>query len=211
MPRQARVVLPDRPHHVVQRGVRRERTFFCPEDYRAYLRIAAKAFDEAQVEIWAYCLMPNHVHLIATPTSEGGLAQAVGETHARYTRLINQRRQWAGSLWQGRFSSYAMDERYFLACARYVALNPVRAGLCKRAADWPWSSVRSHLLGMQDPLANTGPLLERLGAELCDFFDTDVDDRTRYQLRRAALAGSPLVWPEGQGTGTRTTPSASAN
>jgi putative transposase len=205
MPRQGRIVVKNSPHHVVQRGVRRERTFFSPEDYRIYLRIAASAFKDARVEVWAYCLMPNHVHLIATPSTANGLAEAVGATHARYTRVINERQRWNGSLWQGRFASFAMDERYFLACTRYVGLNPVRAGLCRRAIDWPWSSVRSHVLGFENTLLTPTALLERIGREVRDFFDCDVDDATRHQLRRAAVAGGPLLWKAAEGTGTRTT------
>ena len=103
MARMARYVVPGEPHHVIQRGNRRQTTFFRREDYAAYLRIAAEAFAEAQVEVWAYCLMPNHVHLIATPAREESLATAVAATHVRYTRRINGREDWTGYLWQGRF------------------------------------------------------------------------------------------------------------
>lgn len=163
MPRAARVVLPDTPHHIIQRGNRRQITFFSAADYRLYLRIAAEEFRAAKVQVWAYCLMPNHVHLIATPVDEAGLAQAVGATHVRYTRAINGRENWRGYLWQGRFASFPMDETYLLCCARYIGLNPVRAGLVKHAAAWPWSSVRAHVDGEPDPLVLTAPLSERLG------------------------------------------------
>ena len=82
-----------------------------------------------QVEIWAYCLMPNHVHLIAVPQSPDGLRLAIGEVHRRYTRMVNFREGWRGHLWQGRFASFVLDEPYVLTAARYVELNPVRAGL----------------------------------------------------------------------------------
>ncbi|MDR7116711.1 transposase [Caulobacter sp. BE254] len=91
MPRLARVVIPGVPHHVTQRGTRRQPTFFRASDYEAYIRMAAGEFSAARVEVWAYCLMPNHVHLIATPETVEGLARAVGATHVRYARYINDR------------------------------------------------------------------------------------------------------------------------
>jgi putative transposase len=192
MARRARVVIAGAPHHVTQRGNRRQRTFFQDSDYLAYLHLAAEAFAEAGVEVWAYCLMPNHVHLIAAPGRHEALARAVGATHLRYTRQINLRQRWTGYLWQGRFASFPMDEDYLRQCARYVGLNPVRAGLTRRAADWPWSSVGAHLTGRRDPLLTPGPLAERLGAEIERFFDVDVEAEARRRLRLATSTGRPL-------------------
>uniref|UniRef100_B0T185 Transposase IS200-like domain-containing protein n=1 Tax=Caulobacter sp. (strain K31) TaxID=366602 RepID=B0T185_CAUSK len=192
MVRMARLVVPGTPHHVTQRGNRRQATFFGDADYIAYLTLAAEAFRAAQVEIWAYCLMPNHVHLIAAPSHPSALAKAVGATHVRYTRHINLRERWTGYLWQGRFASFPMDEAYLRQCARYVGLNPVRAGLVARAADWPWSSVRAHLEGRADPLLTPGPLAERLNGEMERFFDLDVAEESRLKLRRATSTGRPL-------------------
>ena len=112
----------------------------------------AEACRQRAVEVWSYCLMPNHIHLIAVPSSEEGLRLAIGETHQRYTRRINFREKWRGYLWQGRFASFVMDEAYLLAAARYVELNPVRARLVTSAADWPWSSARAHRSGRDDCL-----------------------------------------------------------
>jgi putative transposase len=192
MARQARVVIPGTPHHVTQRGNRRQRTFFCEADYLAYLHLAAEAFREAEVQVWAYCLMPNHVHLIATPPRPQALAQAVGATHVRYTRQVNLRERWTGHLWQGRFASFPMGEDYLRQCARYVGLNPVRAGLARRAIDWPWSSVRAQVEGRHDPLLTPAPLAGRLGADMAGFFDLDVDEEARRRLRRASSTGRPL-------------------
>ncbi len=126
MARLARVVIPGLPHHVTQRGNRRQQTFFNDGDYAAYLELMSEWCREEGVEIWAHCLMPNHVHLIAVPKSENGLRRAIGEAHRRYTRRINFREKWRGYLWQGRFASFIMDEPYLLAAVRYVELNPVR-------------------------------------------------------------------------------------
>src|SRR3972149_902391 len=112
---------------------------------------------ERGVAVWAYCLMPNHVHLIAVPKSEDGPRRAIGEAHRRYTRRVNFREQWRGHLWQGRFASFVMDEPYLLAAARYVELNPVRAQLVAHGGDWPWSSARAHLSGRDDRVVKVAP------------------------------------------------------
>lgn len=192
MPRQARVVIPGCPHHVTQRGNRRQQTFFRDADYLTYLQIAAEAFGEAGVEVWSYCLMPNHIHLIATPRTAESLARAVGTTHLRYTRHINCRERWRGYLWQGRFGSFPMDEDYLRTCVRYVGLNPVRAGLTARAEDWPWSSVRAHLARQTDVLLTPGPVAERFGAELEALFACDVSHEARRRLHQATATGRPL-------------------
>src|SRR3990172_7401077 len=129
MARLARVVVPGYPHHVTQRGNRRQATFFDDDDYQAYRDLMAEWCRRCGVRVWAYCLMPNHVHLIAVPGSPEALRQAVGEAHRRYTRLVNFREGWRGHLWQGRFASFVMDEGHLLAAARYVERSPVRAGL----------------------------------------------------------------------------------
>ena len=147
MARLARVVVPGLPHHVTQRGNRRQETFFCPDDYPAYVELVREWCLRHAVRMWAYCLMPNHVHLIVVPPSKDALCRAVGEAHRRYTRRVNFRQQWRGHLWQGRFASFVMDEPYLLAAARYVERNPVRAGLVTRAEAWPYSSAGAHAAG----------------------------------------------------------------
>src|ERR1035437_250303 len=119
MVRIARIIAPGIPHHVTQRGNRRMQTFFCDQDYQEYINLMAQWCNRCNVAIWAYCLMPNHVHIIAVPETEGGLRQAIGETHRRYTCMINVREGWRGHLWQGRFTSFPMDERHLLAAVHY--------------------------------------------------------------------------------------------
>jgi len=163
MARIARVAVPDWPHHVTQRGNRRMQTFFGEADYRAYLSLVSEWCSRHGVAIWAYCLMPNHVHLIAVPAAAEGLARALGEAHRRYTRQVNFREKWRGYLWQGRFGSVAMDEPHLLAAARYVETNPVRARLVASAEDWPWSSAAAHVSGKEFRGHNTY-LLTNCGA-----------------------------------------------
>src|SRR5947208_7121938 len=159
MARLARVVAAGIPHHVTQRGNRRQQVFFGDDDYATYRGLLAEGCRAAGVAVWAYCLMPNHVHLILVPSDPDGLRAALGETHRRYTRHVNLREGWRGYLWQGRFASFPMDEARLLAGARYVELNPVRARLVRRARDWRWSSARAHLTGRDDGLAVARPLL----------------------------------------------------
>ena len=140
MARIARVVGPGIPHHITQRGNRRQETFFGAEDYQAYIELMREWCGYWKVEVWAYCLMPNHVHLIAVPPSEEGLRRAIGEAHRRYTRRVNFREGWRGHLWQGRFASFPLDERYLLAAARYIEQNPVAAGLVPNPESWTFSS-----------------------------------------------------------------------
>jgi putative transposase len=191
MVRLARLVIPGLPHHVTQRGNRRQQTFFCEEDYAAYVDLMADWCNERGVAIWAYCLMPNHVHLIAVPQSEDALARAIGEAHRRYTRRINFRQKWRGYLWQGRFASFVMDEPYLLAAARYVELNPVRAGLVADAADWRWSSARAHLSGRDDRLVRVAPMLAMI-ADWRAFLNSAMPEEELRDLREHGRTGHPL-------------------
>jgi len=147
MARLARVVLPGYPHHITQRGNRRQDVFFKKGDYEHYLELLKQWCAHERIEIWAYCLMTNHVHLIVVPKKKSNLGKAIGETHRRYTRMINLREHWKGYLWQGRFASYPMQKSWLLKAAAYVELNPVKAGMVKNAWDYRWSSVHAHLAG----------------------------------------------------------------
>src|SRR5690349_7717913 len=109
MPRKARIVMPGIPHHVTQRGNRRQRTFFRESDYQTYIDIMSQSCKATDVKIWAYALMPNHVHMIAVPGSAEALTTAIARAHETYTRLINFREGWQGHLWQGRYFSVPMS------------------------------------------------------------------------------------------------------
>ena len=163
MARLARAVAAGVPHHVTQRGNRRQPTFFGDADYEMYRALLATSCGRHGVTVWAYCLMPNHVHLILVPAAAPGLRLALGETHQRYTGVVNRRQGWVGHLWQGRFASCALDGSHLVAAVRYVELNPVRAWLAERAEDWPWSSARAHLAGRDDGLVAVAPLLDAVG------------------------------------------------
>jgi putative transposase len=195
MGRLARVVAVGVPHHITQRGNRRQTVFFSDSDYAAYRALLAEGCRNAGVAVWGYCLMPNHVHLILTPSTEDGLRAALGETHRRYTRRVNLREDWLGYLWQGRFASAPMDEDHLLAAARYVELNPVRAALAGRAEDWPWSSARAHLTGCDDGLVETRPLLDRVGSNWAGFLADGLSPAEHKAIQMAERSGRPLASP----------------
>ncbi len=148
MARIARVVVPGSWHHVTQRGNRRQTVFHGDDDRALYLDLLARYCRQRSVAITGYCLMGNHVHLIAVPAAPGGLAQALGRTHNDYARWFNTARGETGHLWQNRFYSCPLDERHQWEALRYVELNPVRAGLAADAAEWRWSSAAAHLAGI---------------------------------------------------------------
>jgi len=191
MARLARIVIPDIPHHVTQRGNRRETVFFQPGDYQFYLDLLSEAVENTKTEIWAYCLMPNHVHLIMVPSHIDGLRATLGETHRRYTRFINARNNWTGHLWQGRFGSVAMDETHFSHAIRYVSLNPVRAKLVERASDWKWSSVNAHLAKKDNGIVNVQPVLERY-PDFAELLESGDNEENNTVLRTAETIGRPL-------------------
>jgi len=196
MARLPRLVIPGLPYHVTQRGNRRQQTFFEDGDYALYRDLLAQAADLAGTEIWAYCLMPNHVHIIVVPSDEDGLRRTFADAHRRYTGYINARHRWTGHLWQGRFGATVMDEAHLSAAARYVSLNPVRARLVEKAQDWQWWSAAAHLAGKDDALVKVAPLLERYGP-FADFLgDQRADEAAWKRLRMSETSGRPLCSDE---------------
>ena len=192
MARLARVVVPGLPHHVTQRGNRRLPTFFHESDYDSYIELMAESCRKRGVEIWAYCLMPNHVHLIAVPESETSLARAIAEAHRRYTVMINSRENWRGYLWHGRFASFPLDETHLLTAVRYIELNPVRAGLARKPEDYEWSSARAHIEGQDDWLAACKPLFDIVGEDWRTFISEGLTDEDLNALRKHERTGRPL-------------------
>lgn len=191
MPRIARVIAPGEPHHVVQRGARRMSTFFRDLDYALYLDLLAEAAEQRGLAVWAYCLMPNHVHLVVVPETERALAAAMRSVHRRYALIINRRFRWSGHLWQERFHSFPMDNDYCRRAIRYVHLNPVRSGLVNRARDWPWSSASTITAGSDSRLISTLPA--KLVAWIRHDLDSEPTPSSRdEEIRRAGRDGRPL-------------------
>ncbi len=151
MPRLARAIAVGCAHHITQRGNNRQDVFFVDDDRRVYVELLREQAGKYGLEVLAYCLMSNHVHLVAIPHAEGALAQAIGRTHFRYTQYVNRLHRRSGHLWQGRFYSCALDGRHLWPALKYVELNPVRAKLCRRAWQYAWSSAAVHV----DPQATS--------------------------------------------------------
>jgi putative transposase len=191
MARMPRLVVPYFPHHVTQRGNRRQCTFFNDADYLAYLKFLAEGKATAAVEIWAYCLMPNHVHFVVVPERENGLSNLFCESHRRYSRRINVRHGWCGHLWQERFHSVVMDEQHLMAAVRYVELNPVRAGLCKAPVQWRWSSAQAHLTGIDDDIVTTAPMRARVD-DWRKYMAAPGDESVLARLREHSRTGRPV-------------------
>ena len=145
MPRFARAVAVGCAHHITQRGVDRQRVFFTEADRPVYLETLHTYAQQARLRVLAYCLMSNHIHLVATPEEPQSLAIALRRTHGRYALYLNARKRRTGHLWQNRFYSCALDDRHLWTAVRYVEQNPLRAGLSVRAEDYTWSSAAAHL------------------------------------------------------------------
>ena len=195
MSRIARVVIPGRPHHVTQRGNRRQRVFSADDDYSLYLKLLHKYFAKYQIDMPGYCLMPNHSHEIAIPLLKTSLAKGVGILHNDFSRWQNIQRDQSGHLWQNRFFSNPMDDDYFWLALRYIELNPVRAGLVLYPWDWPWSSARAHVTGHDD----TGLLHMDLwrsrfnGSQWKEFLKEGMKAEPEIdRIRQAVMTGRPL-------------------
>jgi putative transposase len=191
MARLARVVVPDHPHHVTQRGNGGARTFFGDEDYALYRDLLAEHCRAAGVAVWAWCLMPNHVHLVLVPSDADGLRRALAPVHRRYAGIIHARRRRTGHFWQGRFGAVVLDETHLVAALAYVALNPVRARLVARARDWRWASTRAQLSGRDDGVTTLAPIRSRI-PNFAAFLAGAADAEAFARLRAAESIGRPL-------------------
>ncbi len=191
MARISRVVVPEYPHHITQRGVRSMAIFQSDEDRQCYLQFLAEAAARFGVEILVWCLMTNHVHFIAVPKREDSLARAFGEAHRQYTRLKNFREGVRGYLFQGRFSSCVLDETHLLAAAAYVELNPVRAGIVKRAWVYPWSSASFHIGQSKTDLLVKDATLKGLVKDWKVFLMTASEARDET-IRKMTRTGRPV-------------------
>ena len=145
MPRTARIVIPGVPHHVTQRGNNKQDVFFTPEDRRVYLSMLRNFASRLQLKVMGYCLMSNHVHLVAIPPDEKALARVLGRVHFLYAQHVNDTYGRSGHLWQNRFHSCALDEQHFWAALRYIEQNPLRAGLTGPPWEYAWSSAAGHI------------------------------------------------------------------
>ncbi len=200
MARLGRYFVPDQPLHVIQRGNNRKPIFFDDEDYDRYRSWLAEAAADYGCAIHAYVLMPNHVHLLLTPKHKESLPRLMQSQGRRYVRYVNVAYGGTGTLWEGRYRAAPIDsEAYFLACCRYIELNPVRARLAAGPRAYPWSSYRAHAYGKRDEVVGDHPLLRRLGRSAAErqkkyraLFREALDKNFVKELRAATNGGWAL-------------------
>ena len=190
MARIARVVVPEYPHHITQRGVRSMAIFGGGDDRRRYLSFMREETEQFGVEVLSWCLMTNHVHLVAVPSTEDGLAKAIGHAHKAYTRMRNFREGVRGYLFQGRFGSCVLDEPHLLAAARYIEQNPVKARMVKVPWEYGWSSARYHVGERWTDKLVTDRHLRGLVRDWKEFLLED-DPKAEEVIRQATRTGRP--------------------
>lgn len=144
MARLARIVVRDVAHHITQRGNARRQVFFSDADRNVYLQLLSREAANHQLTILGYCLMTNHVHIVAIPRDADSMALTFRYTHGQYATYLNALQHRTGHVWQGRYYSCALDEPHMWRALRYIELNPVAAGVVARASAWPWSSAALH-------------------------------------------------------------------
>jgi len=191
MPRMARIVIPDVPHHVTQRGNRREDVFFDDEDRRRYLLLLLEYSQKHALDVWAYCLMTNHVHFVAVPRERDSLAATFKPVDMRYSQHVNRRLHTTGHLWQGRFYSCPLDDEHLWEAVRYVERNRVRAGMVKRAKQYPWSSAATHCGRRPDPLISGALETRGVVDDWPQWLRQEDDEKVLKLLRLRTRTGRP--------------------
>lgn len=190
MARIARIVAPGVPHHVTQRGNRQADVFLSAEDYGAYVAILGAAARRRGMDIWAYCLMANHVHLVVVPQTPMALAYALRDAHTLYALRLNRQLGTSGHVWQGRFFSSVLDETHLWAAVRYVERNPVRLGSVACAEEYAWSSAAAHCGLRHDPLLSPGFPPPGVVANWADWLCSE-EPGTSETIRRQTHTGRP--------------------
>ena len=148
MPRKQRMYLPDMPCHIIQRGNNRDATFFSEQDYQYYLECLYDASIRYGVDIHAYVLMTNHVHLLMTPKLKTSISLVMQSIGRRYVQYVNKEYQRTGTLWESRHKASLVDEdKYLLTCSRYIEMNPVNANMVKHPSEYRWSSFMWKSMG----------------------------------------------------------------
>jgi len=191
MPRISRAIAVGYPHHITQRGNYRQTVFSEADDYACYLDLLSHYSRRHELDIWAYCLMPNHVHIVGVPHADDSLSSVFRTVHMLYSQYFNRKAGAVGHLWQGRYYSCALAERHLYAAVRYVELNPVRAGLVTSARDYPWSSAKSHVDGIADPVLSGRCFLDETIEDWKEYLLESQDTEAQANLIKATRTGRP--------------------
>lgn len=196
MPRRPRVVIPGLPHHITQRGNNRQAVFQSFKDRRLYLSLLIRHAVHYEMQILGYCLMTNHVHLIAAPANESSLARTLARTHSEYALSVNRSGERTGHLWQNRFFSCPLDQVHLDRALLYVEMNPVRAGLVEQPWDWLWSSARAHVSESYPDSVIDGRWIEHFGhwdyADWKERLQFAMSESEREAIRHSTNTGAPL-------------------
>jgi putative transposase len=191
MPRISRAVAVGYPHHITQRGNYRQAVFAEADDYAHYRELLRQYAQRHGLEIWAYCLMPNHVHIVGVPGADDSMSSVFRAVHMLYSQYRNRKAKAVGHLWQGRYYSCALDEPHVRAAVRYVETNPVRSGLASLAEDYPWSSAKSRILGIADPVLTGRCFLVETIRDWKEYLMEMTDPDAGDELIRATKTGRP--------------------
>jgi putative transposase len=191
MARIARAVAIGYPHHITQRGNYRQNVFKSDKDYLIYLEWLKTYVEKYSVKIWAYCLMRNHVHYVAVPTTPDSFSRTFNTLHMRYSQFVNKRANTLGHLWQGRFFSCALDEKHLYAAVRYVENNPVRIGLVDSAEQYRWSSAKAHVEKTDDAILDKDCYLVTAIKDWAEYIRGAQDDNDVKNIRKHTRSGWP--------------------
>jgi len=190
MPRISRSIAVGYPHHITQRGNYRQAVFDHADDYSYYLNRLAHYSRKYGLDIWAYCLMPNHVHFVGVPGGADSFAKTFNTVHMLYAQYYNKKNETKGHLWQGRFFSCVLDETHTYAAVRYVELNPVRAGMVSSPEMYPWSSAKSHMTAYPDPILSQKCFITDTVKDWRQYLTEETHDAQK-KLIKATATGHP--------------------
>ena len=196
MPRIARIVAPGFPHHITQRGNYGQIVFEDDIDKKQYLQWIEEYSERYSVVNLAFCLMTNHVHFVSIPNDMDSLARTFNTAHMRYSQYMNKKRKVKGHLWQGRFSSYVMDEIHLIMATQYIERNPVRAGIIRKAWQWKWSSAQKHIGAVDNGLLKLGDLFEYIEMDSWQwkkYLNREEDKNAIQQIDYNLISGKPLA------------------
>ena len=193
MARAARIMVPNCPCHITHRGNHRREIFARDVDRRTYLHDLRSYADRFGMRVWAYCLMPNHVHIVAVGRERASISKAIGNAHRRFSRRQNATRNVTGHLWANRFYSTLLDEPHLWAAVRYVELNPVRAGFAAEATEYAWSSARANAKLFRESLLDPERPFPGPVSDWQAWLRTGLEEQTGRRLRTNTFTG----WPTG--------------
>ena len=190
MPRTARASKGNWVYHVLNRGNGRAEVFHNNDDYAAFIQLLPEACERVSMRVLAYCLMPNHFHLVLWPREDGDLGRWMQWLMTSHVRRYHRHYGGSGHVWQGRFKAFPIQQdEHLLAVLRYAERNPLRANLVRRAENWRWSSLRLRLPGAGTSLLSPGPV--PLGSDWIEHVNAVQSAAELVALRRSLTRGAP--------------------